>query len=113
MDSFSEERVIFLRQEINRHNNLYYVDNEPEITDNDYDLLMIVLKSLEAWHPALVTGESPTQRVGAPSNENFGRVEHRIPLLSLGNGFNLDDIQSWHQRTLNLLGNNEIEMVSI
>ncbi len=111
MDSFSEERVIFLRQEINRHNNLYYVDNEPEITDNDYDLLMIELKSLEARHPALVTGESPTQRVGAPSNENFGRVEHRIPLLSLGNGFNLDDIQSWHQRTLNLLGNNEIEMV--
>lgn len=111
MDSFSEERVIFLRQEINRHNNLYYVDNEPEITDNDYDLLMIELKSFEASHPALVTDESPTQRVGAPSNENFGRVEHRIPLLSLGNGFNLDDIQSWHQRTLNLLGNNEIEMV--
>ena len=111
MDSLTEERVIFLREEINRHNNLYYVSNDPEITDNDYDLLMIELKNLEARHPALITNDSPTQRVGAPSNENFGRVEHRVPLLSLGNGFNLDDIQSWHQRTLNLLGDSEMEMV--
>jgi len=69
------------------------------------------LKRLEDEHPELITPDSPTQRVGAAPVEAFGVVEHRIPLLSLGNAFSNEDLMAWHRRTLNLLGGEHLDFV--
>jgi DNA ligase (NAD+) len=92
-----------LRAEIDRHNYLYYVLDNPEISDADYDILMQKLSRLEEEYPQFLTPESPTQRVGAAPVEAFGVVEHEVPLLSLGNVFSNDELEAWYKRTLKLL----------
>ena len=92
-----------LRAEINRHNYLYYVLDSPEISDEEYDLLMQKLRRLEEEFPQFLTPESPTQRVGAAPLEAFGIVEHKVPLLSLGNVFSKEELKVWYKRTLKLL----------
>ena len=74
-----------LRSEINRHDYLYYVLNQPEISDAEYDELMRRLRAIEEHYPELVTPDSATQRVGGEPVEAFGVVVHRVPMLSLGN----------------------------
>jgi DNA ligase (NAD+) len=92
-----------LRAEINRHNYLYYVLDSPEISDAEYDILMQKLRRLEDEFPQFLTPESPTQRVGAAPLEAFGVVEHKVPLLSLGNVFDKEELEAWYKRTLKLL----------
>ena len=92
------ERVLALRAAIARHDHRYYVLDDPEVPDADYDRLMQELKRLEAANPELVTADSPTQRVsGAPASA-FGEVRHRVPMLSLDNAFVAEDIERFDRR---------------
>ncbi|MFH1672480.1 MAG: NAD-dependent DNA ligase LigA [Pseudomonadota bacterium] len=104
MDKGIKERAAYLRQELNRHNYLYYVLDEPEVSDAEYDRMMRELVDLEKKYPELITPDSPTQRVGAPPLEKFEAVPHTIPMLSLENGFNEDEIRAFDQRVKKLLG---------
>ncbi|HEV7846998.1 MAG TPA: NAD-dependent DNA ligase LigA, partial [Thermoleophilaceae bacterium] len=97
------ERAAELRQEIERHNRLYYVQDEPEISDAGYDALLNELRDIEAENPDLITPDSPTQRVGAAPLAKFAPVEHLQPMLSLANARNEDELRAWDQRIRNLL----------
>lgn len=92
------DRVSALRAEINDHNYRYYVMDEPAIPDAEYDRLMSELQNLEAANPDLITAESPTQRVGAEPSAAFETVAHEIPMLSLGNAFNDDEVTAFDRR---------------
>src|SRR5689334_3709132 len=92
------KRVEQLRQEIRRHEELYYVQAAPEISDADFDALMNELKALEASHPELQTPDSPTQRVGGRPAEGFDQVEHLQPMLSLDNAYNEEDLRAFDER---------------
>jgi DNA ligase (NAD+) len=99
------KKVARLRDDIALHNHRYYVLDAPVISDAQYDRLMQELADLEAQYPELVTPESPTQRVGAAPLDAFDSVRHKVPMLSLGNGFDPDDIQAFDRRvTDGLLG---------
>jgi DNA ligase (NAD+) len=87
-----------LRDEIRRHEYLYYVVDEPEISDAAFDKLMIRLKELEAAYPSLVTPDSPTARVGGAPREGFQTVRHARPMLSLDNAFSYDALRDWDRR---------------
>ncbi len=97
-------RIANLRDDINDHNYRYYTLDAPIISDADYDALMRELRDLEAAHPGLVTPDSPTQQVGAPPAQHFGKVRHAYPMLSLANAFDEGDLHAWHQRVVKLLG---------
>ena len=107
----AEKRVEQLRAEIHYHNYRYYVLDSPEISDAEYDELMRELKQLEEQYPQLLTPDSPTQRVGAAPVEAFGVVEHPLPLLSLGNAFDKDELSAWHTRASKLLGEADFDFV--
>jgi DNA ligase (NAD+) len=92
------ERVESLRYEIRRHEELYYVQAAPEISDAEFDALMNELKALEQQHPDLLTPDSPTQRVGGRPAEGFATVEHIQPMLSLDNAYNDDDLRAFDER---------------
>jgi DNA ligase (NAD+) len=92
-----------IRDEINRHNYRYYVLDDPDVTDQHYDQLMRKLQQLEAEYPELISPDSPTQRVGAEISGQFDTVEHKVPMLSLDNAFNLQEMQTFHQRLKDLL----------
>jgi DNA ligase (NAD+) len=98
------ERIEQLRQEIRRHEELYYVQASPEISDADFDALMNQLKALEAKHPELLTPDSPTQRVGGRPAEGFTTVEHLQPMLSLDNAYNEEDLRAFDERVRKGLG---------
>ncbi|MBW1709310.1 MAG: NAD-dependent DNA ligase LigA [Deltaproteobacteria bacterium] len=102
-----KSRIETLRQEINRHNRLYYQEDAPEISDAEYDRLFHELKELEAAHPELITPESPTQRVGAEPVEKFTPVEHPVPMLSLDNGFNPEDVLEFDKRVKRFFNSTE------
>ncbi len=87
-----------LRSQINYHNRKYYQDDSPEIADAEYDQLMNELRAIERDFPELITPDSPTQKVGAAPLTTFDVVEHREPMLSLGNVFNDEDLQAWYRR---------------
>src|SRR5215475_6547177 len=106
-----ESKIEKLRDEIRRHEHLYYVLDAPEISDADFDLLMQELKRLEAAHPDLVTPDSPSQRVGGKPREGFVKVAHSRPMLSLDNTFNEEELRSWDRRVRELAGNAKIEYV--
>lgn len=92
------QRAEALRREINEHNIRYYTQDAPVVSDAQYDRLMAELQSLEALHPALITPQSPTQRVGAAPLAAFNTVRHAVPMLSLDNGFDEDDIRAFDRR---------------
>ncbi len=100
-----------LRQQINHHNFRYYVLDDPEISDAEYDRLMRRLIELEENHPEYVTPDSPTQRVGAEPLEAFGTIEHTIPMLSLANAFSHDEIREFDKRVRKTLGKQEVDYV--
>ncbi|MDT4952138.1 MAG: ligase [Acidobacteriota bacterium] len=87
-----------LRDEIRRHEELYYVHANPEISDVEYDALLVRLQQLEAEHPELVTPDSPTQRVGGRPAEGFDEYVHRRPMLSLDNSYNIEDLRAFDER---------------
>ncbi len=101
-----------LREEIQRHEELYYVQDDPEIADVDYDVLIERLKDLELKHPELVTPDSPTQRVGGRPAEGFAEVVHRRPMLSLDNSYNIEELRAFDQRCLRLADGRPIEYVA-
>jgi len=98
-----EARVAWLRQEIEQHNYRYYVQDDPSISDADYDALMRELAAIEAAHPALVDPLSPTQRVGSAPADGFGAVRHALPMLSLGNAFDAEDVEAFDRRVFDTL----------
>ena len=107
----SEREIEKLREEIRRHENLYYVLDAPEISDAEFDLKMQELKRLEAAHPELVTPDSPTQRVGGKPREGFVKVQHSRPMLSLDNAFGEEELRSWDRRVHELGGTGQIDYV--
>ncbi len=92
-----------LREQIRHHNYRYYVLDDPEITDAEYDALMRRLEALERKHPELLTPDSPTQRVGAAPSEKFGIVVHRKPMLSLSNAMSADEMREFDARIKRML----------
>ncbi len=100
----ANERVNRLRREIERHNRLYYVLDQPEISDAEYDSLFRELLKLEAEFPELVTPDSPTQRVGGAPLEKFVQVTHGIPMLSLENAFSSEEMRDFDERIKRYLG---------
>ena len=101
------KRIEQLREEINYHNYLYYVLDQPVITDADYDALMRELKEIEDKYPETVTPDSPTQRIGAPPSEKFASVSHSIPMLSLDDAFSQEEVLEFDQRAKRLLQTDE------
>jgi DNA ligase (NAD+) len=97
------QRAAELRQELERHNRLYYVLDEPEVGDDTYDALLDELRAIEADNPELRTADSPTQRVGAPPLDRFEQVEHAEQMLSLGNARNEEELRAWENRLANHL----------
>lgn len=104
-------RVEELRTQIAYHEHRYFVLDDPEISDAEFDALVQELRALEAAHPELITPDSPTQRVSGTPVETFGIVEHRVPLLSLANGFSGDDLRAWHKRVAGLLERDRFALV--
>src|SRR3954463_13496571 len=104
-------RVDKLREEIRRHEHLYYVLDAPQISDAEFDRLMQELKRLEGGHPALVAPDSPSQRVGRKPREGFVKVEHSSPMLSLDNAYNEEELRAWERRVHELSGRTDVEYV--
>ena len=101
------KKVEELRQTLHRHNYLYYVMDDPEISDAEYDRMMQTLIELESAYPDLASYDSPTLRVGAPPLDKFETVDHSLPMLSLDNGFSDTDIIEFDRRikkNLNITG---------
>jgi DNA ligase (NAD+) len=104
-----EEKVARLRDELNRHIYLYHSKDDPEISDEEYDSLYAELKALEAEHPELISGESPTQRVGAPPSEGFAPVEHAVAMLSLANARTAEELLAWEKRVRSRLEKADVD----
>ncbi len=90
------KRIEQLRQELHEHNHRYYVENQPTISDQEFDELMNELQRLEALHPEMYDANSPTQRVGSDLNSEFKQVAHRYPMLSLANTYNQQEVADWY-----------------
>src|SRR5512147_736802 len=102
-------RIEKLREEIRHHEHRYYVLDDPEISDAEYDRLVNELKALEAEQPELVTPDSPTQRVGGKPREGFVKVRHSSPMLSLDNTYNEEELRNWERRVHELSGRKDVE----
>jgi len=101
-----------LRDEIRRHEDLYYVQDSPEISDREYDELLEKLQQLENQHPELITPDSPTRRVGGRPAESFTQVVHRRPMLSLDNSYNIDELRAFDERCRRLADGRPLEYVA-
>jgi DNA ligase (NAD+) len=106
-----EKKLEALREKIRHHEYLYYVLDNPEISDLEFDKLMQKLKDLEAEDPPLITHDSPTQRVGGKPREGFVKVPHSSPMLSLDNTYNEDELRDWERRVHELSGQSEVDYV--
>ena len=106
-----EKKIEALREKIRHHEYLYYVLDNPEISDLDFDKLMRQLKDLEGEHPALLAPDSPTQRVGGKPREGFVKVRHSSPMLSLDNTYNEEELRDWERRVHELTGRQEVDYV--
>jgi DNA ligase (NAD+) len=106
----SARRAEELRQELRYHNHRYYVLDDPEISDSDYDGLLNELRDIEAEHPELLTPDSPTQRVGAEPLAKFEQVRHLQPMLSLANARNEEELAAWVVRSERYLARQGVEM---
>ncbi|MGA0370142.1 MAG: NAD-dependent DNA ligase LigA [Kiritimatiellia bacterium] len=105
------ERIAELRRELEDHNYRYYVLADPRISDRDYDTLLSELAELEAAHPELQTEDSPTRRVGGAPLDSFETVPHSVPMISLANSYDLQEIREFDQRIKKLLGDQEYSYV--
>ncbi len=105
-----KQRIEQLRSELHAHNYKYYVLNQPEISDQDFDFLMHELQDLEAKHPELYDPNSPTQRVGSDLSQEFKQVEHKYPMLSLANTYNEQDVAEWYDSVKRGLGGEDFEV---
>ena len=105
-----KQRIIDLRAELNRHNHLYYVENAPEISDQEFDRLMHELMDLEARHPEMYDPDSPSQRVGSDVSQEFRQVRHRYPMLSLANTYSRADVREFYDRVSAGLGGRKFQI---
>jgi len=103
------DRMRTLRERINNYNYSYYVLDNPEVPDAEYDRLMRELQTLEARYPELITPDSPSQRVGAEPLAALGEVRHEIPMLSLSNAFSEAELADFHRRVQERLGSKQVE----
>jgi DNA ligase (NAD+) len=104
-----QQQASNLRDLINRYNHLYYVTDNPEVTDSEYDRLFKQLQQLEADCPELLTADSPTQRVGGKALDKFSQITHALPMLSLDNVFDADDLHAFNQRVRDRLNTTNIQ----
>lgn len=108
----STKEIEKLRDEIRHHDELYYVENEPEISDREYDELLERLQRLEEANPELITPDSPTQRVGGRPAEGFPEVVHTRQMLSLDNSYNIDELRAFDERCQRLAEGRKLEYVA-
>ncbi len=108
-ETSAQKKIEKLREELRRHEHLYYVLDAPEISDAEYDAQMNELKKLEAAHPDLVTPDSPTQRVGGKPAEGFKKAQHSRPMLSLDNAYSAEELADWDRRVRELAGKLPVE----
>ena len=101
-------RIQELRAEIDRHARRYYEHDDPEIPDADYDRLLAELRALEEAHPDLVSADSPTQRIGGRPNPVFTPVAHTVPMMSLHNAFDRNELRAWAERVQRRLGDRQV-----
>src|SRR6202521_4077558 len=107
----TEKKIESLREKIRRHEYLYYVLDDPKITDGEFDQLMIDLKKIESETPELITADSPTQRVGGKPREGFLKAPHSSPMLSLDNTYSEDELRNWERRVHELSGREDVDYV--
>ena len=107
----AEKKIEALREKIRHHEYLYYVLDQPEISDPEFDKLMQQLKDIEAENPGLITADSPTQRVGGKPREGFVKVAHSSPMLSLDNTYSEDELRAWERRVHELSEKKHIDYV--
>jgi DNA ligase (NAD+) len=104
-------RAAELRRLIDHHSYLYYVEARPEVSDREFDWLLEELKEIEARHPELVTPDSPTQRVGGQPIDDFAPVTHRVPMLSIDNTYNADELREFDKRVRKALRGEPVQYV--
>jgi DNA ligase (NAD+) len=104
-----QQQASNLRDLINRYNHLYYVTDNPEVTDSEYDRLFKQLQQLEVDYPELLTADSPTQRVGGKALDKFSQITHALPMLSLDNVFDADDLHAFDQRVRDRINTTNIQ----
>ena len=112
MEEKIKKRIEKLISEINDHNYSYYVLDNPELTDSEYDSLFRKLEKLESEYPSLISDLSPTQRVGHPVSSTFKSHEHTVPMLSLSNAINDEEINDFYKRIVKWLNNSEVNFVA-
>ncbi len=108
-NSITEHNIEQLREVLRFHEYRYYVQNDPLISDVEYDVLYKALEKIEATNQSLITKDSPTQRVGSGLVNNFAKAEHLVPMLSLENSYNADDLIDWDRKAKELSGLTEVE----
>ena len=108
-ESADAKRIAELREELNHHIVLYHEKDDPEISDEEYDTLYAELQTLEGKYPELISGDSPTQRVGSAPSTSFAPVEHRIPMLSLANARTEEELTGWETRVRNHLVRRDVD----
>src|SRR5258706_4160908 len=104
-----EKKAAKLRETIERHSRLYYLEDAPQITDAEYDPLFRELQALEEAHPGLRSADSPTQRVGGAPLAQFAEVRHRTPMLSINNAFDEEEVRAFDERVRKALGVEAVE----
>ena len=108
----AEQKIRKLREEIKYHEKKYYVDNDPQISDYEFDLLVKNLKELEEQFPELITPDSPTQRVGEQPISGFASVEHSLPMLSLDNCYSYEELEEFEERINKIIPGEKTEYVA-
>lgn len=111
MNTEEKDEILRLRAELDRHNRLYYVDNNPEIGDREYDMMMHRLEELEREHPEYDDPYSPTRRVGSDITKGFTQAAHIYPMLSLSNTYSIEEVDAWVKRTDDALAGQPTEIV--
>jgi DNA ligase (NAD+) len=111
LSTLVEKEIEKLRDQIRYHEHRYYVLDDPEISDYEFDKLMQALHDLERQHPELVTADSPTQRVGGAVAETLPKVRHQVPMLSLDNTYSIDELKNFDRRVRELSGRSNVEYV--
>ncbi|MBQ0075504.1 MAG: NAD-dependent DNA ligase LigA [Prevotella sp.] len=105
-----QERIYYLREQLHQHNHRYYVENNPIISDQEFDFMMHELQDLEARHPELYDANSPTMRVGSDITKEFKQVSHKYPMLSLANTYNEQDVEEWYNQVKRGLEGEDFEV---
>src|SRR5450432_387487 len=103
------QRAAKLRTDLDAHNYRYYVEDAPAVSDGEYDALFRELQALEREYPSLATPDSPTQRIGGQPATEFDPVTHRLPMLSLNNGFTDEEVEAFDRRVRTTLGIDQVD----